>query len=946
MNYPNSEITGAPPQSQSVNDSNDSEIVLAFGPFRLDPVRHALWEAGKPLRVGSRALEILLALVERPGEIVGKIELLTRVWPNSVIDDGALRVHITALRKILGDRKSGVRYIENISGQGYRFAAPVRRLHQIAKFTAAAEVGSMSYRADNLPALLTKMVGRSQVLSELAVRVPQRRFVTITGPGGIGKTTLALSVAQTLAPSYPHGVCFVDLALLTEPRQVSGALATALDLGTLEADPLPGVLAFLRDKSILVLLDNCEHLIEVVARLAEQLLTDAVGVHVLATSREPLRAKGEFLHRLAPLAMPLGDGAMTRVEAMSVPAVQLFVERAEADSDTFELNDAEVPLIVEICRRLDGNPLAIELAAAHVELLGLRGLAFRLDEGLHLSIRGRRTAVPRHKTLRATLDWSYELLSPAEQAILRRLAVFVGRFDLPSACAVAAEEAVDAPGVFEGLVNLAAKSLIAVDVTCEKVLYYRMLETQRAYALEKLRGSKELSKTQHRHAEMWRTLGAAEIRAQLGADWFTACGPRIDDLRAALRWCFSTEGTASVGTRLSLTSSWFEFVLAAEYGGNRELAQRAAHIRPASEAELCRELDVVLAEVRPRLKGPVQQLTVAQQLADVGSKRRTALWGLWFERLILRDCRVAINISECFQGRSIPDPDVAMTAIDQILTVAHHYAGCQSRARRYAERVLRGSGPNALVAAGESLQPWHARTMLSRILWLQGFADQAIRTTHEGVAEALAADRPHLLCTTLIDAVIVTLWCGDLGEAARYQTILREYSAAHSFEYYQHWSNCLDTVLAVSHGRIAVEPDLKLSDDPLSGSQYWDVLGTTSEELVSTCSISRAEHGRGGCYTPEILRVKGERFLKERGCAAAAEAEAQFERALLTARSQGALAWELRAAMSLARLWRAQQRIGPAHDLLSGIYGRFTEGFATADLIAAKALLESLANAP
>jgi hypothetical protein len=401
-----------------------------------------------------------------------------------------------------------------------------------------------------------------------------------------------------------------------------------------------------------------------------------------------------------------------------------------------------------------------------------------------------------------------------------------------------------------------------------------------------------------------------------------------------------------VGTKLSLTSSWFEFVLAAEYGGNCGLAERAAHIRPASDGELLRELDVVLAEVRPRLKEPVQQLTVAQQLADIASKRRTALWGLWFERLILRDCRVAINISECFQDRTIPDPDVAMTAIDQILTVAHHYAGRQTLARRHAERVLHGPDTDASQAAGESLQPWHGRAMLSRILWVQGFADQAIRTTHEGVAEALADGKPHLLCTTLIDAVIVTLWCGDLVEAARYQTILQEYSAAHSFEYYQHWSDCLDTVLAVSHGKIAVEPDLKLSDDPFSGSQYWDVLGTTSEDLVSTCSISRAEHGRGGCYTPEVLRVKGERFLKQRGFAAAGEAEAQFERALLTARSQGALAWELRAAMSLARLWRDQQRIGPAHHLLSEIYGRFTEGFATADLVAARTLLESLARVP
>jgi len=929
-----------------------NEDVLIFGPFRLDPVKRVLWEAGKPLRLGNRAFEILLALVERAGQLVGSNELLDRVWPNGAVEVVTLRVHIAALRKILGDGESGIRYVQNVSGRGYRFTAPVIRARAASPSTdppvrVLAPTGGKSvavaYRANNLPALLTRMVGRASVLNTLVQRMPRRRLVTITGPGGIGKTTLALSVAERLTCEYSQGVCFVDLALLEDPHMAPRALAAALGLAALTTDdPLSGILTFLRDKSILLVLDNCEHVIDVAASLAEKVLKGAPRVHILATSREPLRAEGESVHRLAALAMPEGRGAMTAVEALAFPAVQLFVERAEVSSDAFELTDADVPLVVEICRRFDGNPLAIELAAARVDLFGIKGLAASLDQGLHLCISGRRTSVPRHQTLRATLDWSHELLSPLEQALFRRLAVFAGSFDLLSADAVAVDEAVPVGSVFEGLTNLAAKSLLVVDVTGEKVLY-RLLDMPRAYALEKLRDSDELTKTQRRHAEMWRTSGAAEIRAQRGADWLAVFGRRIDDLRAAIRWCFSPESDVPVGTRLTLASFWFECTLAAEQGGNREWAPHVLHIRPKSEAELLSELDAVLAEILPHLKGPVQDLTVAQELGGDGGRQRTALWGIWIERLILRDYRVANNISESFNAGAISSgDDVAMTS-DQILTVAHHYAGRQSLARFHAERVLRGSGANATAVAGEALQLWHARAMLSRILWIQGFAEQAIRSTHDGVAGALGGHNPHLLCTTLIDAVAVALWCGDLAEARRFQLMLREYSVTHSLEYYHLWLHCIDTVLAVRSGEIAVDAELTLSDDPLARPQYLDLLGVLSEELVSSCSIVRAEHGRGCWWAPEILRVKGERMLKKGGLYTVAQVEAQFQTALDIARRQEALSWELRAALSLARLWRDQQRIGPARELLSSVYSRFTEGFETADLVAARTLLQELA---
>jgi DNA-binding winged helix-turn-helix (wHTH) protein len=260
--------------------------VLAFGPFRLDRVQHVLRKSGKPLRMGGRALEILLVLVEQPGATVSKTELLERVWTNGVVEEGTMRVHIAALRRILGDDESGIPYVQNVSGRGYRFAAHVARVRELSPDTVApascssvqsilSKSSSIAGRARNFPGLLRRMLGRSEAFKMLAARIPQQRLVTITGPGGIGKTTLALHLADTLAPSFPQGMCLVDLALLREPRGVPSALASALGLEGLAGDCLREILSFLRDESMLVVLDTCEHVIEVVANLAGTILQSA-----------------------------------------------------------------------------------------------------------------------------------------------------------------------------------------------------------------------------------------------------------------------------------------------------------------------------------------------------------------------------------------------------------------------------------------------------------------------------------------------------------------------------------------------------------------------------------------------------------------------------------------------------------------------------------------------
>ncbi len=467
------------------------EETFAFGSFRLIPAQRMLLEDGEPLRLGSRALDILVTLVERAGETIHKDQLIARAWPDTVVDEGALRAHVAALRKALGDGRAGNRYIANISGRGYSFVAPVTREQQ----QPATAPPDRAVVGGNLPVLLTRIVGRDDIIAALAAQLTHRRFLTIVGPGGIGKTTVALAVAERLSASYDDGAWFVGLASLPDPDLVASALSTVLGISLPGANPISGLAGWLRDKRALIVLDSCEHVIGAVAAIAEAILKAAARVSILATSREPLRAEGEWLHRLPSLELPPRSDDLTPERALQYSAVQLFNDRARAITDGFALDGADIAPVIEICHRLDGMPLALELAAARVDVFGVKGLAARLDDRFAVLTSGRRTALPRHQTLRAAIDWSYELLPETEQLILRHLAVFQGDFTIDAAAAVATDDRIGSADVFEAIANLAAKSLISTDISSD-VTYHRLLDTTRAYALEKLSQSGEIARGQ------------------------------------------------------------------------------------------------------------------------------------------------------------------------------------------------------------------------------------------------------------------------------------------------------------------------------------------------------------------------------------------------------------------------------------------------------------------
>ena len=477
------------------------EATFAFGSFRLLPAQRALLEDGKPLRLGSRALDILIALVERAGETIRKDELIAKTWPDAVVDEGALRVHVAALRKSLGDGRAGKRYIANIPGRGYSFVAPVARERR----QPATDPPDGAAVGGNLPAPLTRIIGRDVIITALTTQLVRHRFLTIVGPGGIGKTTVAVKVAENASMSYRDGVWFAGLASLPDPDLVASALGTVLGLALPAVNPAAGLTGWLRDKQALIVLDSCEHVIDATAAMAEAILKAAAGVSILATSREPLRAEGERLHRLRSLEVPPRWDDLTPDGALKYPAVQLFNERASATMDGFVLGEADVAPVLEICHRLDGVPLALELAAARVDVFGVKGLAAHLDDRFAFLTSGRRTALPRHQTLRAAMDWSYDVLLETEQIVLRRISVFQGDFTIEAAAAVASDERIGTADVFDAVADLSAKSLVSTDISSD-VIYHRLLDTTRAYALEKLTLSAEIPSVAFRHAEYYRDL--------------------------------------------------------------------------------------------------------------------------------------------------------------------------------------------------------------------------------------------------------------------------------------------------------------------------------------------------------------------------------------------------------------------------------------------------------
>ncbi|GLS23883.1 ATPase [Labrys miyagiensis] len=874
-----------------------------------------------------------------------------------------MRVHIAALRKALGDGQDGQHFIVNIPGRGYSFAASVSRLPVELELPPEAT----AVVPNNLPLLLTEVFGRERWIAVVASDLMLRRFITLVGPGGIGKTTVALAAATTLSSSYRDGVCFLDLAPIADPTLVPNTLASILGSPVSSGDTTSALVAMLRQKAMLLILDNCEHVVEVAAKLAEEICKGAPLVNVLATSREPLRARGEHVRRIPPLEAPASSD-LTAEQALAFPAVQLFVDHAAAFG-SFVLSDDDAPVVSEICRRLDGIALAIELAAGRVDKFGVHGIAARLDDRFRLLTGGYRTAPAHHQTLDATFDWSFELLAEAPRTLLRRLSVLAGEFDMDAAVAIAEDSLIPAPAIAEHLAALVSASLVTASLVGEEAAY-RLLESTRAYARKQLVDSGEFYRVAERHATYFRDM---LLPAEVGADthsasaWHRIYSRQIENLRIALDWASSENGNRQLAIDLTITGIpiWLRLSLNEEC---RQRVEAAVDLLDPPEYQSSRQAMQLFAALGNSLsyrfdsrsnKAWARVLEIARALGDSDYKMR-AIRGLWTNALGDGDIPLADKLAIEFTGIARTSPDPADVPLGERLTgMVFYYRGDFRAARALLERAM---AAQEKLETGRHLLRYRLNqhtvtgTVLAKVLWFVGCPDRAWDMAESALTRA--KETQHAL--TIMDALAysschLALLLDKLDTADDYIKELVDQAVCDPEGPWDLFGRCWRGVLlsrkADYLGAAQLLSDALQKMPPgnfLLPYNYFlgelaFALGQSGEDLRSKATIAQAIESSASreerwCMA-ELVRLRGEIFAIAGDTTAA---ETEFQRAMALSQEQRADSWALRAATSLARLLMRHARRAEALEVLQRAMSRFSEGLGTQDYQAANQLVQEL----
>lgn len=933
------------PEGRAAEGSANSPGII-FGPFQLFAERRLLERAGNPVTVGSRALDILVLLVERAGEVVSKKELMAKVWPNVTVDENSLRVQIGSLRKALCTENDDNRYVISVSGRGYSFVAPIARQPKVI---------ANCDRTHTLPSRLTRIIGRDAAVCAISELLTAHRCVTIVGSGGIGKTTVAVQVGHTELAHYGNAVRFVDFGSTSNARLVPSALAASLEISVQSDDPTPQIISVLASRRMLLILDNCEHVVEAVAILAEQILQRALTVAILATSREALCIEGEHVYRIATLENPPEHAELTARQVVAFPAAQLFVERIIASDSQFELSDEDAPIVARICRKLDGLALAIELVAGRAVVHGLRETASLLESRLDLVWQGRRTAAPRHRTLNAMINWSHDLLTNTEKAVLRRLSIFIGSFTLEAAQEAAECDELDASQIADAVGGLCTKSLISTERLGSATLL-RMLETTREYALAKLAASGEKDKVAYKHALYYQTLlkesGARRDRS--------VSQDHLANARAALEWSFSNDPVlgvtlAAASVRLFQERSLFSECL---FWCERAIASLDETMRGTwEEMELQSATGLSLmftaANSKQALAAFERGLELANSRPDrVNRFRLFSRLHTYHRRAGHFDEMLEFALRARLVAIEIGDP-VGIAAAESLVGVSHHLRGSQAEARAHLDAATTKSimSPR-YVAADFEFHCDRSRIALARTLWLLGCADQATRLAQH-VIDHPSTTEPVTRCIVLLWGSYVFRWSGDWVRSEACIEHLISHAAHHGLAPYRSTGTGLKGEMLMRGG--AVEDGVGLLRSSLSAlrSDQYGLYVTDFNRILAQGlarmgrfeeafevidqSISRVGN-ESELSKPELIRVRGE-LMESIGNDAGAER--CFLQSAELAEKQSALSWRLRATNSLAKLWCRHGRCDDARLSLAEIYARFGEGFQTADLREARQILSN-----
>ena len=934
--------------------------IYASGDCEIDLARRELRIRGAPVPVGTRAFEIIEVLAESAGELVTKNDLMNRIWPGAIVLDNTLQVHATAIRKALGPYRA---LLKTEFGRGYRLLGgwEVRQHAASRPPTGMRQVQiNRESSVSNLPSTVTCLVGRKIAVTRLLDLLSAYRLVTLTGSGGVGKTSLALKVAHHMVGNFVNGGALVELGPLSDPELVPSAVARACRLWP-AADRITAetVARAAGSRELLLVLDNCEHVVDAAAELADMFLRCCPRVTILATSREALRIDGECVCRVPPLEVP-AVGMDRPDDILTQSAVELFIARAAEQGSDFAPSDAILPAVASICRDLDGLPLAIEFAATLAVTLGVALVAAGLRDRFDLLTNGRRTAPPRHRTLRAALDWSFDLLTNAERVLFRRLAVFTGGFSLDAVRAVTPGGELSERSVFDCVTNLVAKSLVMLDATQDG--QFSLLETTRAYALHKLREAGEHRDVAQRHADYYHM-----VFGNLGNRWpiKEASVAELDNVRSALEWCFGEHGDRETGVGLAGASVpvllamsllrecrlWYGRALSAlddsARGGVEEMQLQAcfgvASMQMQGESDAARnaiQSGLAIAEARGHVLYQVGLLGMLSMFHTRDANFKSALHYAQLSRQVpgVEPASVGMALGESCLGRALHFTGDHATARAALEASFRYWSGVP----RGCELHL-GLDHRLLVSLG-----------LARTLWLQGYPARAVESMRRIIADAQHADQPASLGVALSWAPGVFLWTGDLASADQHADWLLSHAETHSEAPYHAVGLGHKGVLAIRQGDAQTGVDrlqqclkrlaamrygMRCAEFRLPLAQGLEATGRFDEALMLVDeTIGQMEANGELLWMPEALRVKG-RALLAMPVRRPVDAERVFHQSIEWSRRQAARSWDLRTAIDLAALWATQGRQGDARELLAPLLTWFTEGLDTEDLRAAERLL-------
>lgn len=922
-----------------------------FGRFKMLTCERRLERDGEPIRIGARAFDLLTILVENAGTTVTKQAIWQHVWPGIHVGEGSLRFQLFELRRLLN--QSGIRNsIVAVPSRGYCFTAMVHRFKD--ENTSDGASGHIL----KLPQSMTRMIGRGRDLAALKRLLSEQRIVTIIGVGGIGKTTLAVAVALAYGDARPSDRIFVDLGAVHDPGLVYVSIAASLGVPLQSHDPLPAIIARLQARDTLLILDSVEHLLPAAAEAVERLVLVLPSLQILITSREALRVEGEHVYPLEPLEQPNIAQHCSLVAIQESPAAQLLIERTVAADGRFRFDDSDAPLIAAICEQLDGIPLAIELAAGRIPAFGLKGTIALLSEGLDHLKGGRRNAAQRHRSLKDTLAWSYDLLDARSQTVFRRLSVFVGPFRREAVHSVVGGLAGD---VAEILADLVAKSLVSVRRN-HGTTRFRLLDTMCSFLRAKLSPDERYIASE-RHARYY-----CELLERDGA----AAETSIDDVpnvRAALAWSYAEPREGWPGTRLAVNAAQFyqRLSLLPECQSACETAIAALPaVEVGSREEM--ELQTCLAQAMMYSSGHAPQVLAAFERA-LGLAARFAEPAR--QLAIMSALHVYHNRSADFvRGLEVAERGLQFASArgdHYDLALGHlsfgislHEVGRHHEASFHLAKAMELSdrAPGVDRLAAYATHPNRGGVILAQSLWLRGFPDQAATQASNAVAEIEALGHTLSLAIALSGVPSVFIWRQDWQVVGalldRHWALAEEYGLAPykalvlgrrgELAIYTGQARLgvrlIDealTRLATSNYRLFFTP-LRLA--LAKGYAELDQIDRAVRE-IDTC-ILNVEAGGDAMYLPELLRLKAQFSIEDRSASEAAER--LLLQAFDIAGEQGALSWQLRAATTLATIYIEQCRRDEARMVLCPVLDRFSEGHDTADLRQAKFKLAAAAT--